>query len=233
MTRRDYGQYCGLARALELVGERWTLLIVRELLARPSRYTDLLDDLPGIPTNVLSTRLKELEEGGIVERRIAPAPQRGVLYAPTEAGRNLQGAVIALALWGNTRLGEQEPNEFVPPSSVVMALRATFNSDAARGLTASWEIRTGDAVMHAAVADGQLVTGVGPAPSEPDLVITVLSDEVLTYRAMMQAIKSGPVELTGRRSLLNTFARVFTPPAAATSGPTRDESLGQAPSEAG
>jgi DNA-binding HxlR family transcriptional regulator len=212
MTRRDYGQYCGLARALELVGERWTLLIVRELLARPSRYTDLLDDLPGIPTNVLSTRLKELEEGGIVERRIAPAPQRGVLYAPTEAGRNLQGAVIALALWGNTRLGEQEPNEFVPPSSVVMALRATFNSDAARGLTASWEIRTGDAVMHAAVADGQLVTGVGPAPSEPDLVITVPSDEVITYRAMMQAIKSGPVELTGRRSLLNTFARVFTPP---------------------
>jgi DNA-binding HxlR family transcriptional regulator len=232
MTRRDYGQYCGLARALELVGERWTLLIVRELLARPSRYTDLLDDLPGIPTNVLSTRLKELEEGGIVERRIAPAPQRGVLYAPTEAGRNLQGAVIALALWGNTRLGEQEPNEFVPPSSVVMALRATFNSDAARGLTASWEIRTGDAVMHAAVADGQLVTGVGPAPSEPDLVITVPSDEVITYRAMMQAIKSGPVELTGRRSLLNTFARVFTPPAATTSGPTRDESLGQAPSEA-
>jgi DNA-binding HxlR family transcriptional regulator len=191
MTRRDYGQYCGLARALELVGERWTLLIMRELLARPSRYTDLLDDLPGIPTNVLSTRLKELEEAGIVERRIAPAPQRGILYAPTEAGQNLQGAVIALALWGNTRLGEQEPNEFVPPSSVVMALRATFNSDAARGLTASWEIRTGDAVMHAAVADGQLATGVGPAPSEPDLVITVPSDEVLTYRAMMQAIKSG------------------------------------------
>src|SRR6201986_3739453 len=109
MTRKDFGQYGGLARALELVGERWTLLILRELLARPSRYTDLLDDLPGIPTNVLSTRLKELEEAGIVERRIAPAPQRGILYAPTEAGQNLQGAVIALALWGNTRLGEQEP----------------------------------------------------------------------------------------------------------------------------
>jgi len=187
-------------------------IILRELLARPSRYTDLLDDLPGIPTNVLSTRLKELEEAGIVERRIAPAPQRGILYAPTEAGQNLQGAVIALALWGNTRLGEQEPGEFVPPSSVVMALRATFNPDAARGLTASWEIRTGDAVMHASVADGQLATGVGPAPGEPDLVITVPSGEVLTYRAMMQAIKNGPVELKGRRSLLTTFAKVFAPP---------------------
>lgn len=74
-------------------------------------------------------------KAGIAERRIAPAPQRGILYALTEAGRGLQGAVIALALWGNTRLGEQQPSEFVPPSSVVMALRATFNSDAARGLT--------------------------------------------------------------------------------------------------
>src|SRR6201986_1603522 len=116
MTRKDFGQYGGLARALEIVGERWTLLIVRELLARPCRYTDLLDDLPGIPTNVLSTRLRELEEAGIAERQIAPAPHRGVLYALTEAGRGLQGAVIALALWGNTRLGEQAPNEFVPPS---------------------------------------------------------------------------------------------------------------------
>ena len=218
MTRRDYGQYCGLARALELVGERWTLLIMRELLARPSRYTDLLDDLPGIPTNVLSTRLKELEEAGIVERRIAPAPQRGILYAPTEAGQNLQGAVIALALWGNAHLGEQEPNEFVPPSSVVMALRATFNPGAAHGLTATWEIHTGDAVMYAAVADGQLATGVGPAPGEPDLVITVPSDEVLTYRAMMQAISNGAAGLTGQQSLLKKFARVFTPRAATKAG---------------
>src|ERR1700744_5312636 len=105
MTRRDYGQYCGLARALELVGERWTLLIMRELLARPSRYTDLLDDLPGIPTNVLSTRLKELEEAGIAERRVAPAPQRGVLYALTEAGRNLQGGVIVPDLCGHVMTG--------------------------------------------------------------------------------------------------------------------------------
>src|ERR1700753_4365441 len=97
MTRREYGEYCGLARALELVGERWGLLVVRELLARPARYTDLLDDLPGIPTNVLSTRLKELEQAGIVERRIAPAPQRGVVYAVTADGQGLEPAVIALA----------------------------------------------------------------------------------------------------------------------------------------
>src|ERR1700760_3864047 len=131
MAHRDFGQYCGLARALELVGERWTLLIIRGLLPPPCRYTDLLEDLPGIPTNVLSARLKELEEAGIAERRVAPAPQRGVLYAPTEAGQNLQGAVIALALWGNAHLGEQEPNEFVPPSTVLMALRAMLTPGAA------------------------------------------------------------------------------------------------------
>ena len=99
-----------------------------------------------------------------------------------------------------------------------MALRATFNPGAAHGLTATWEIHTGDAVMYAAVADGQLATGVGPAPGEPDLVITVPSDEVLTYRAMMQAISNGAAELTGQQSLLEKFARVFTPRAATKAG---------------
>jgi DNA-binding HxlR family transcriptional regulator len=84
MKRREFGQYCGLARSTELIGDRWTLLIVRELLARPCRYSDLQANLPGIPSNVLATRLKELEEAGIVERQIANAPQRGVVYATTE-----------------------------------------------------------------------------------------------------------------------------------------------------
>lgn len=211
MRRRDYGEYCGLARALELVGERWGLLIVRELLARPSRYTDLLEDLPGIPTNVLSTRLKELEEAGIVERRIAQAPQRGVVYALTADGQGLEAAVLALGRWGNGRLGEKQPGEMVPPSSLAMALRATFNPGAAGGLTASWEIRAADAVLHAVVTDGQLVTGVGPAPGEPDLVITVPSDEVPSYRQILEAVNCGQVELAGKTRTLDTFKRVFAP----------------------
>ncbi|QQM40282.1 winged helix-turn-helix transcriptional regulator [Streptomyces liliifuscus] len=211
MRRKEFGQYCGLARALELIGERWALLVIRELLARPGRYTDLLEDLPGIPTNVLSTRLKELEEAGIVERRIAPAPQRGVVYALTKEGEGLEAAVLTLARWGNTQLGEHQPGDLVPPSSLVMGLRATFNRDAASGLTASWELRAAEVVLHAVVTDGHLTSGVGPAPTEPDLVVTIAADAVPTYREIMQAIKSGEVELSGPKSLLATFARVFTP----------------------
>jgi len=211
MTRREFGQYCGLARALELVGERWALLIVRELMARPGRYTDLLEELSGIPTNVLSTRLKELEEAGIVERRIAQAPQRGVVYALTEAGQSLQTAVIALALWGNARFDAHQVGYRVPLSSLVMALRATFDREAAGGVTASWEIRTAGAVLHAVVTDGQLTSGAGPAPTGPDLTITVAADAVPPYQELMRAIGLGEVELSGRRSLLETFADVFIP----------------------
>src|ERR1700761_1032227 len=114
MAHRDFGQYCGLARALELVGERWTLLIIRELLTHTCRYTDLLEDLPGIPTNVLASRLKELEEAGIAERRLAPAPGRGVVYGLTADGQQLEPVVLALARWGNAHLGDKRPGEIVP-----------------------------------------------------------------------------------------------------------------------
>ncbi|MET8642068.1 winged helix-turn-helix transcriptional regulator [Streptomyces sp. NPDC004096] len=211
MKRRYFGQYCGLARALELVGERWGLLIIRDLTVRPQRYTDLFEGLPGIPTNVLSTRLKELEEAGIVERRIAPAPQRGVLYALTPAGHDLEPAVSALGRWGTTQLGEPRPGEIVTPSAVVMALRAAFDPHAAAGLTASWEIHAGDIEVHAAVAEGQLTAGIGPAADKPDLVIDFQPDDLPSYLALMQAAKCGLVKLDGPRELLDTFIRVFGP----------------------
>src|ERR1700743_2727140 len=132
MTRREFGEYCGLSRALELVGERWTLLIVRELLTHSCRYTDLLEALPGIPTNVLSTRLKELEQAGLEERQIAPAPQRAVVYTLTPAGQQLEAAVLTLARWGTTQLGEKRTGEVVPPSTLAMTLRAAFNHGAAQ-----------------------------------------------------------------------------------------------------
>jgi DNA-binding HxlR family transcriptional regulator len=215
MKRGGYGEYCGLARALDLVGERWSLLIIRELLTRPGRYTDLLEELPGIPTNVLSTRLKELEEAGIVERRIAPAPQRGVVYALTPDGQHLEGAVLALARWGNSHLNERKTGDMVPPSSVVMALRAMFDSAAAAGVTASWEIRAAGAVLYAVVTEGHLESGTGPAPGEPDLVVTVPADEMPTYRELMEALVCGTAELTGPEALLGTFTRLFAPARAA------------------
>ena len=211
MASREFGQYCGLARALELVGERWTLLIVRELLARPVRYTDLIEELPGIPTNLLSTRLKELEEAGIVERQVAPAPQRGVVYTLSDDGRRLEAAVLTLAMWGNAHLAEHQPGDRVPASSLAMALRAMFHRDAASTVNASWEIHASHAILYAVVHDGELTSGVGPAPEAPDLVIAMRSDAVPTYQELMQAIGSRDVELDGRKSLLPTFARLFAP----------------------
>lgn len=193
------------------MGERWALLIIRDLSVRPRRYSDLLEGLPGIPTNVLSTRLKELEKSGIVERRVAPAPQRGILYALSPAGQALEPAVLTLGRWGATQLDEPRPGEIVTPESVTMSLRAAFNPDAAAGLTASWEIHAGDLVLHLVVTDGKLESGVGPAPGKPDLVITFHPDGLPSYQALTQAAKCGLVDLDGPRELLGTFLNLFAP----------------------
>src|SRR5699024_6167243 len=100
MRKRDYGQFCGLARAAEIVGQRWTLLIVRDLLVEAARYSDLLRGLTGIPTNVLSTRLKELEEDGVIARTARSGDDRSIVYHVTERGAELAPVVDALARWG-------------------------------------------------------------------------------------------------------------------------------------
>lgn len=215
MTRREFGQYCGVARALELVGERWALLIVRDLTIRPRRYTDLQSNLAGIPTNVLSTRLKELEQAGVVERQVAPAPQRGVVYALTPAGQELEPAILALGRWGSARLGPPQPGYVVTPEAATLNLRANFRQQEAAGVTASWEIRARDLVVHAVLTDGRLTSGVGPAATPPDLVITAKlgDDELSSYRAFVAAARDGRVELSGKRELFDTFLRLFATPA--------------------
>jgi DNA-binding HxlR family transcriptional regulator len=217
VKRRDYGQYCGLARALDLVGERWALLIVRDLTIRPRRYTDLQSGLPGIPTNVLSTRLKELEQAGVVERRVAPAPQRGVVYALTPVGQELEPVLLALGRWGSSQLGDPRPGDVISPDAAVLNMRANFQPAEAAGVTGSWEIHVGDLVAYAVLTDGKFESGTGPAPSTPDLVMTARlgADDVPSYRAFVKAAKAGKVDLVGPRELLDTFLRVFTAPKAA------------------
>src|SRR5690242_17106097 len=111
--RRSYDQYCSAARALDLVGDRWTLLIVRELLAGPRRYTDLHADLPGVSTDVLAARLKELEGDGLVERRRLARPANASVYELTPRGRALQPVLTALAAWGAAELGAPGPTDAV------------------------------------------------------------------------------------------------------------------------
>ncbi len=217
MRQRAYGQYCGLARAVEIVGERWALLIVRDLLVRPRRFTDLRDGLPGIPTNVLSTRLRELAAAGVVERRLLAPPERSVVYALTPDGADLDDAVLALGRWGARRLADPRPGEVVTPESLVVALRTTFQPHAATGLTATWELHaTDDVVLHAVVDHGRLRADVGRSPEPPDLVVAGTAAGPPPLKALMsaeltaeEAISRGAVRLTGRADLLSTFADTF------------------------
>ena len=211
MPKRDYGQFCGLVRALEMVGERWALLIVRDLLVEPKRFTDLRQGLPRIPTNILAARLHELEQRGIVRRRARPAPERAVVYELTEYGAELEDVVVRLGRWGARSLGEPRPDEIVTADSMVMALRATFRPEAARGTRASYELRLGPVVVHAAVAGGRLVAGKGPLPGA-DLVI----ESGPPIRALMageitpsDAVARGLVRLEGDERLLSRFAETF------------------------
>src|SRR3954465_4548272 len=134
--KRNYGQFCGVARALDMVGERWALLIVRDLLMGPKRFTDLRRGLPRIPTNVLTARLQELEEAGVVRRRILPRPASSVVYELTEYGGEWGESVLLLGRWGAQSLGERRSDEIVTADSMIMALRTTFHPEAAHGLRA-------------------------------------------------------------------------------------------------
>src|SRR5690554_2457131 len=131
MAARNYGQYCGVTTALELVGERWALLIVRDLFVGPRRYTDLKQGLPRIPTNILSTRLKELQDAGVV-RRLPMA--HGLAYDLTDYGRALEDVVLALGRWGFQAMGEPADGDVVTSDSLTMALRTAFRADAASTL---------------------------------------------------------------------------------------------------
>src|ERR1700730_12979598 len=126
MAKRAYGQFCGLARAVELLGERWALLVVRDLLVGPKRFTDLRCGLPRIPTNVLSDRLRELEDAGVVHRRVLPRPAGSIVYELTEYGAQLDDIVLSLGRWGAQRLGEPGPDEIITTDSMIIALRSTF-----------------------------------------------------------------------------------------------------------
>jgi DNA-binding HxlR family transcriptional regulator len=209
MAAREYGQYCGVTRALELVGERWALLIVRDLLVGPRRYGELAAGLPRIPSNILAARLKELQEAGIIRR----APRsRVVVYELTPYGRELEPVVLALGAWGFKAMGDPREEQIVTPDSMTMALRTAFRSSVAAGLpTTAYVARFGPdellvrvegPTLHVTRGDGpaDLAFAAGPG------IRALISGELAPERA----IETGVVEvLHGRGELLGRFADTF------------------------
>jgi DNA-binding HxlR family transcriptional regulator len=211
MVRRSYGQYCGFARALELVGERWALLIVRDLLIGPKRFSEIQRGLPGIPTNILTSRLNELEDSGLVRRRLLARPAKGVAYELTEDGLALEDAVMALGRWGARHLGEPNEDEVVTEDSIASALRTTFHPEAAGRAKVTYLLRLGPIEVHARVRNGAVTLGRGPVP-KPDLVIetgpamrALLAQEITPADAVRKRL----VRITGDPKLLDRFVQMF------------------------
>jgi DNA-binding HxlR family transcriptional regulator len=166
---RTYGDRCGIARALDLVGERWALLVVRELLLGPKRFSDLRAGLPQIGPDVLTQRLRELEQAAIVRRGTLPPPAASRVYELTDRGRELEPAILALGRWGSQAPG---PLGDAPlgPDAAMLALKTLFDPAAARDVNVSYEFRFGELRFHARVREGTLTIGRGPA-EHPDAVI--------------------------------------------------------------
>src|SRR5262245_21152689 len=211
MKGRSYGKYCGVAHALELVGERWALVLVSDLLRGPKRFTDLQRGQPRIPSNVLSSRLKELEDAGVIRRRALPRPASGVGYELTEYGRELEDIVLRLGLWGAKTMPEPQPDDIVTADTLLLALRSTFRPEAARELRAGYELRLGEVVVHVHVDHGVLEADEGPL-TDADLVLETdasLHPLLTGVLSPADAIESGRVRIRGKRNLLERFAEVF------------------------
>lgn len=220
--KRSYNQYCALARALDVVGERWTLLVIRELLLGPKRYKDLLAGLPGIGTNLLADRLRNLEELGLAARRVLPPPAGSTVYELSEAGRALEPAVLELGRWGARFLGEPRLDDAMQPGWFFVSIRATFRPELAAQLDESYEFRIGPETFGVRIREGQLSVGQGAAEA-PDVVASTDLDTFIALLAQRlavpEALGSGAVQIDGDASALSRFVEIFAWPQADADAP--------------
>jgi DNA-binding HxlR family transcriptional regulator len=200
VARRSYEQACTLAVTLDVVGERWTLLLIRELMLGPKRFTDLLDGLPGIGRNLLAARLRHLEDEGIVAKGQLPPPAASQVYELTEDGRALGPAMAALSRWGVERR-EPAPKSYVfRPGWGIFPLAYMANTGAARGVRESYEFRIDGDPYYLRVADGAVTPHAGAA-ADPALVVTMdgttLPELLMGELSAADGLTSGRIEVDG------------------------------------
>ena len=213
-TMRTYCDGCAAAHALDLVGERWALLVVRELLLGPKRFTDLRAGLPGVSPNVLAHRLRELEAAGVVRRRKLPPPAASRVYELTDWGMELEPVIIRLGRWG-ARSPSRPRDAGLGVDSLILSFRTMFDPRAAEGLNASYELRFGEDRFRAEVAEGRFEVTRGAA-NRPGAIIeadpATLAALVYEGRELAEALDSGEIKIEGDRSAVERFLSLFPLP---------------------
>ncbi|MGH3097635.1 MAG: winged helix-turn-helix transcriptional regulator [Streptosporangiales bacterium] len=216
---RSYRQYCALARALDVVGERWTLLIIRELFARDSRYADLRDSLPGIASNLLADRLRQLQTAGLIEAYDAPRPVRATVYRLTARGRELGPVLRALVAWGAPLVGGSQGEDAFRTHWLALGLPAFFDGvDVADLAPLTVYVRTGDAPATLRISGDALTMDAGAFdPGEDTVVVDGDPDDVLALLSGRdapgppEAVEvSGPADAIRRLHTLASRSRVAT-----------------------
>jgi DNA-binding HxlR family transcriptional regulator len=213
MPEHRYQQYCALARALDVAGDRWTLLIVRELVPGPRRFTDLIDGLHGIPRNLLTQRLRGLEREGIVARRELPPPAARQVYELTEDGRDLAASMAPLIAWGTRRLGDRKSTESFRARWPAVGMAGLADREAAKGVSETYQFLVGDSAFHFTVDDGSIEVHDGPA-SDPAVVVSTdektwarLAAGKIRYSA---ASKAEALSVAGDRQAEKRFRKIFS-----------------------
>jgi DNA-binding HxlR family transcriptional regulator len=218
MKNRSYNQYCGLAYALDIVGERWTILIIRELIAGPRRFKDLIDGLPGVSTNLLAERLKHLEQQGVIRRRTLPPPAGSTVYELTPVGQALEQTLLELGRWGS---------QFVPPSadgaallqvgSYALTLKTFFRPERARGIDETYTLRVDNEVLQVRIADGAIQVQQG----ETHPANAIFSTDIESYLALLagalqpeDALAEGRIRISGDHAALRRFLNICGLPGA-------------------
>jgi len=210
---RSYEQQCGLARALDMVGDRWTLLIVRELLIRPCRYTDLQYGLPGIATNLLADRLRDLERDGIVTREAAPPPVATTLFRLTPRGEALKPVLAALGRWGAPLLPDTSPDANFRSHWLVLPLELQLHDQAPDDSPITIEVHTGDQPLVVQTTDGTVRVRPGTA-STPDATVSGTPLDVLgvlTGTLDLDTARTRGLELDGDPETLRRIQPIGAP----------------------
>ena len=216
MKSRNYNQFCALAVALDVVGERWSLLIIRELLPGPRRFKDLIVGLSGISTNLLSERLKCLEQKGILCRRVLPPPAGSTVYELTAAGQALETAVLELGRWGSRRLPTSLDGVALPSlGAISLAIKAFFHPEQVQGIDETYELRFGAEALQVQIKEGELQVRQGQALKPAAVLHTDMQSFLRLFTGQIQAdeaIAGGLIRVEGDPGALRQFLSVCRVP---------------------